>query len=384
MESFGFWYKLDENIEKNAVFQNDEYDKVDSDFKTPKFELHVNFWFLGDIVKHTKKYPYLDIGIKVINYRALSDLVFSFPFELEKDKIVDLAPKMADKNNASIIFNEECEIETQKEYTIINSGKENDEKLLIYPLSQAVENISELSNYENKSYLTIKFDKFKKYLKNTNDNLNKYSNLYIRFRIKEIDLQNILYFDSEPFNKSLDSAFSGTRVLDFKINEKRNIDKSITARMELQKEILVKFEQVHFLVMEPSSYDMISYTQNQMTCRELENNLWNEYLDVDLENKYGHILAYHWKEKAKEDKGISDFSCFAKINYQKMQMQTVLAYVLVILGLGVIGSTIVSATPLLNEFFSCSSEQYILSDLEIDIGLGVVMVFGGWILGKNK
>lgn len=50
--------------------------------------------------------------------------------------------------------------------------------------------------------------------------MERYSDIYIRFRIQNIDLENILYFDSELFNKSLDSAFSGTRVLDFKINEK--------------------------------------------------------------------------------------------------------------------------------------------------------------------
>ena len=44
MESFGFWYKLVE----------------DKDDKNPEFDLHVNFWFLGDILKGKVKNPYLD------------------------------------------------------------------------------------------------------------------------------------------------------------------------------------------------------------------------------------------------------------------------------------------------------------------------------------
>lgn len=142
---------------------------------------------------------------------------------MPQKNLVDLASKMSVKNNASIVFNEECEIETQKEYTLIKiPGKEktDDKKLLIFPLEQAVENIYELTDYKEKSYITVKFDEFRTYLKNSGSDLERYSDIYIRFRIQNIDLENILYFDSELFNKSLDSAFSGTRVLDFKINEK--------------------------------------------------------------------------------------------------------------------------------------------------------------------
>ena len=371
MESFGFWYKLVE----------------DKDDKNPEFDLHVNFWFLGDILKGKVKNPYLEIGIKIQNYKNLSNLVFSFPFHVPQKNLVDLASKMSVKNNASIVFNEECEIETQKEYTLIKiPGKEktDDKKLLIFPLEQAVENIYELTDYKEKSYITVKFDEFRTYLKNSGSDLERYSDIYIRFRIQNIDLENILYFDSEPFNKSLDSAFSGTRVLDFKINEKRNIDKNITARMEQKEELLVEFGQIHFLVMEPSSYDMVSYTQNQMSCRELEKDLWNEYLKVDLEDKFGHVLAYHWKKKASDQSKISDFSCFAKINYQKMQMKTVFAYVLVVLGLGVAGSTIVSATPLINTFSQRLSGGYNIVNLIMDLALAVVMIFIGWRVGRSK
>ena len=371
MESFGLWYKLVD----------------DRDDKIPEFDLHVNFWFLGDILKNKIRDPYLDIGIKIKNYENLYNLVFSFPFQVPAKSLVDLASKMSVKNNASIVFNEECEIETQKEYTIIKiPEKENPDgkKLLIFPLEQAVENIYELTDCNEKSYITIKFDEFRTYLKNSGSDLKQYSDIYIRFRIQNIDLQNILYFDSEPFNKSLDSAFSGTRVLDFKINEKRNIDKNITAKMEQKEESLVEFGQIHFLVMEPSSYDMVSYTQNQMSCRELEKDLWNEYLEVNLEDKYGHILAYHWKKKASGKSKINDFSCFAKINYQKMQTKTVLAYVLVVLGLGVAGSTIVSATPLINTIFSLSAGEYEICNFILDLLLAGVMILAGGMLGKSK
>lgn len=44
--------------------------------------------------------------------------------------------------------------------------------------------------------------------------------LYIRLRINNVNLRNHIYFDSEPLNKSFESAFSGTRIIDFKVNER--------------------------------------------------------------------------------------------------------------------------------------------------------------------
>ena len=113
---------------------------------------------------------------------------------MPQKSLVDLASKMSVKNNASIVFNEECEIETQKEYTLIwipKKGKTDGKKLLIFPLEQTVENIYELIDYKEKSYITVKFDEFRTYLKNSNSDLEQYSDIYIRFRIQNIDLQNI-------------------------------------------------------------------------------------------------------------------------------------------------------------------------------------------------
>lgn len=244
MESFGCWYKRiteDGKATRGCSLSQEETPQ------TPDFDLHVNFWFLNDILKQKVNKPYLDIGIKIEDYKELSNIVFSFPFQLTEKNIVDLAPMMSTKSNASLVFNEECEIETKNEYTIVQIPKDekDNDKLLIFPLKQAVEDVFELTDYEDRSYITIKFDTFRKYLK-TNVELDAYPSLYIRFRLKDVDLHNVLYFDSEPFNKSLDSAFSGTRIFDFKINEKRNINKNIAARMDIQGETLAEFNQVHF------------------------------------------------------------------------------------------------------------------------------------------
>ena len=67
-----------------------------------------------------------------------------------------------------------------------------------------------------------------------------------------------------------------------------------------------------------------------------------------------------------------------------MQMKTVFAYVLVVLGLGVAGSTIVSATPLINTFSQRLSGGYNIVNLIMDLALAVVMIFIGWRVGRSK
>lgn len=74
MESFGCWYKL----QNNSCTEENDTSKLENRAPVPDFDLHVNFWFLGDILKQKIKYPYLDIGIKIKNYQSLSNFVLVF------------------------------------------------------------------------------------------------------------------------------------------------------------------------------------------------------------------------------------------------------------------------------------------------------------------
>ena len=64
MKSFGMWYQ--------------EQNNQNLGHKSPKFDLHVNFWSLEDIKTSSGvREPYLDIGIKIENYKQLECLTFS-------------------------------------------------------------------------------------------------------------------------------------------------------------------------------------------------------------------------------------------------------------------------------------------------------------------
>jgi len=378
MKSFGLWYLKSEiesakqELTENSTQKNASEDTNDSN-KIPveesEFDLHINFWSLEDY-KHTNNsiVPCLDIGIKIYKYKLIKRLTFFCPFQVKKEDIFDLADKMSTKENANIIFNTDCEIHTKDNYKIIEL--EQSEHLLVFPLNQVIEGIYSIKNEAYGTKLEFDFQNFEKYVK-SNSGLNKLDTIYIRFRIKGRALRHHIYFDSEPLNKSFESAFSGTRMIDFKVNEKRNIDEKVRAEIIMNHEELAKLKTVHFLLMEPSAYEVKSFDNYVMNCRELEKDLWDDYLGMSIDFSKGHILAYHWR--AKEEKEY--FNCLVKVNYSKTKPLTIAVYAIVVVALGIISSAGVTAVGI-----------WLPNNLWAMLGtslFGILLIMLGILIGKR-
>lgn len=316
MRSFGLWYK-----------NNNENDKV------PVFSVHINFW--SESVKKDSGFPDLDIGIKVTDFKNVNELVFHCPFVIVKSEITDLIPKLCKLENANMVFNTDGVIETKKSYSVYSFKKnKNEEKLLLFPLIQDLGEIYHLNEEDNKTDIVFNFSTFNEYLKNKIE-FSEINEIYIRFRISSPELKDSIYFDCEPSNKSFESAFSGTRIFDFKINEKRNLGSKTITKIDLKKYLFPQIDNIHLLVMEPSSYDLESFANKQMTCRELEGELWDDYFGANINYSKGRVLAYHWKFE-------NECSCLVKVKYSKTNVTTLTAYIIMVLALGILGSTIVA------------------------------------------
>lgn len=393
MKSFGLWYKkkdgkancvLSQSKPINAASQAAPASRLLSSAlgrnkgaTEPKIDLHVNLWFLGDIQRKSSRESFLDIGLKIENYNQIEKLTFHCPFQLTSENISDLSEKLNIKENANIIFNEDCEIETKDSYTIVNLSKESSlQSLLVFPLDQAISDIFILQESEDadKTNLVFDFTRFSQYVEKV-DRLNTVDNIYIRFRIQNIDLEGKIYFDSELLNKSFESAFSGTRVIDFKINETRNIGDRIRAKILIEDEIWAQLNKVHFLVVEPSSYDLTSFSDDKMVCRELEEKMWDDYLGTAIDPSKGHALAYHWKQGEPQP----SFSCLVKVKYSKARWHTILAYSLIVIGLGIISSTI---TDIVENRSSLTT--WLFPDGFASIIAGAVFIVAGLALNRWK
>jgi hypothetical protein len=117
---------------------------------------------------------------------------------------------------------------------------------------------------------------------------------------------------------------------DFRINEKRNIHKSILEKIDSKKEFKIK--KIHFLLLRNSNEDFES-TYINPRCRKLENKIWAKYIgkDYNLDN----IVAYHWSEKKKEGH-IDSFNTYIKMIYHQSNFKIIGTYLIVIGGLSII------------------------------------------------
>lgn len=399
MKSFGIWYKKIESKsdDKEVVVQeniNDEEGKcveteMDVEVLEPEAALHVNFWSCEDIMepKNGRK-PFLDIGIKIENYKLIDELCFHCPFPLTKDNILDLSGKLEKKRNACLIFNEDCEVETKDSYIIVKIGeddKDNDkvEEILLFPLEQVVKNVFEVQTAEgceDATNIVFKFFDFSEYISRI-EALKKLNKIYIRFRIQNVKMMDYLLFDSEPMNKSFESAFTGTRIIDFKINEKRNINEKEMATLVIRKKDWLKITKIHFLVMTPASFDVEALSPYKMSCRELEQTVWDDYLNIkNPDKKKDHMLAYHWR-KENDEKDKHAFSCLVKIKYSKARRWTIISYIIIAVILGMAGSLGVSVIDkLVTNGMNSDFWSFLLWNLFV-IAIGVI---GVKIIGRKK
>lgn len=323
MKSFGLWYICSSTPHTS---------------NTPLFEVHINFWSESLETVKNKNIPYLDFGIKIYNYKTIDKLVFQCPFLINEDEFEDLSDIIPKGETANIIFNEDCKITKTQGYNVIDT---NNDKFLIIPISN--NNISEMFNMcdeDDRTNIIINLKDFKSVILSKPE-LKGVDVAYIRFRIKSSNMKNNIFFDSEPINKSFDSAFSGTRILDFKINSKRNLSKKSMNNVVKDKAEFPTINKLHLLVMEPASYDVQSFSDDEVTCRELESDLWSDYLEDCIDTTKGHVLAYHWKKK-KDSEGFKEFSCLVKVGYSRAKKTTITAYILMAMALGMASSFIIT------------------------------------------
>lgn len=140
---------------------------------------------------------------------------------------------------------------------------------------------------------------------------------YYRFRVRG-DFTQSLSIISRPSNAILESAFSEIEMIDFRVNEVRDLNHDLLER--ISGEVLPKINKQHFFFICSSEEDVIGNHQPFLSCRNLENYRWGEYVDLPNSDKKT-FLAYHWKEKDRDS-----VSTLIKTKYEKNNWKTILKY----------------------------------------------------------
>ncbi|HET6225422.1 MAG TPA: hypothetical protein VFF27_04020 [Bacteroidia bacterium] len=266
-------------------------------------ELHFNFWKIPNGTKKHQKF--LDIGIKIEDTLNVDTLNLFFPSQITQNDFEDIVSKFIDKADlVSAIFNENYKVTsnaTTKLYEI-NDSTNN----FIFTVYKTSKNDIEFQN--NKYGGTILKIKVLKQDKKT----------YYRFRLKGKFIDSLSTI-SKPTNSVLESAFSQIEMIDFRVNEIRDLNHDLIE--EINKEVLLKIKKQHFFFICSNEEEVIGNHQPFISCRNLENYRWDNYVDLPENNKNNVYLAYHWKENAKES-----VSTLIKTKYEKNNWKTILKY----------------------------------------------------------
>lgn len=323
MKSIGIWYDVKGN-------------------DLPPLEVHVNLWNRNIQNRKKATNPFIDLGISVPNFRKISSIDILLPFPIEKDEITDLYNFINNPATARLVFNEvDCEVSSKDRYAVIQSENFDKSKLLI-----SIKNEGEFDSFikhkcdAETTMLSIDLEELK------NDNkFEAFNELYFRFRINSDSIKKSLFSPVQKKNWFLESGFVETQIVDIKINQERNLPHRICKEYRLKKYHFAIFKKIHLLVMSNIRDEVDTFGTGIYECRKLEEHDWDDY----LEKKYDatNILAYHWKEKCKDENVITNFSKLVRISTASTNMKVIITYVVVVVLLGALGSGIMELIKLL-------------------------------------
>jgi hypothetical protein len=266
-------------------------------------ELHFNFWKIPNGAKKHQKF--LDIGIKLDDTSTVDSLNLYFPSQIAITDFEDIVSKFIDRADlVSAIFNENYKVTSdaiKKSYEITNTKNE-----FVFTVYKTSEN--DIDFQPNKYDGTIiKLRVLKQSKKN-----------YYRFRLKGNFIDSLSTI-SRPTNSVLESAFSEVEMIDFRVNEIRDLNHDLIE--EITKDVFFKIRKQHFFFICSNEEEVIGNHQPFISCRNLENYRWDKYVDLSDKNKANVYLAYHWKEDDKES-----VSTLIKTKHERNNWRTIGKY----------------------------------------------------------
>lgn len=305
--------------------------------------LHINLW-KGKLGKwRLKTKYYLDFGLLVS--AKVEYIVLYIPFEIEDFRSeyneFDLGRKLFNKTLLNTVFNGNTRISPCKNNSYCNVGLEDGRKFFLFSLGER--NI-ELTNIEDANFkgvrLKIKFNGGDS--EGEKNELPEDSLIYVRFRIKPKDSSKLVRSEHVS-NDLIQAAFSHMDLMDFRINEQRNLDAKIVEEMRSEGCGQLKFEEVHFFYATDFKENVDNGSCIKLDSRLMEKQQWKDYMPLcNVDNVI--YIAHHWKRKFK--KGdlkslVLTFSLFFTTKYPKIEKLRLFLYICFAIIIGWIASMLV-------------------------------------------
>ncbi|MGG5283499.1 hypothetical protein ACQZ2G_05745 [Pseudomonas viridiflava] len=345
-KSLAFWIEGSNPTQAVETSRENSEPEQETDLDTPfaskaEVELHFNYWSLS--ASSPTVIDYLDVGVKFSGMESFEAIKIFFPFNVtEQNYVASLGRTVCNTPTLiSAIFNTRVkEMKHDGERMDITFRHEKDSKLRFHSQIALSEHgdgvtLNQLSGGASGTILSFPLKLFKREKEERLDDLPH----YFRFRIKlSSEDKSVISQTYSAKDSWLLSHFDSTEIVDFRVNEIRNLPAQIRSKLEYDSYISA----VHFfLIRETNSEHKLSHTEFKR-CRVLEKDLWETYLkEEDKQMKLpDQMLIYHWREQAKREKDgkliehLENFSAFAKFSKTVVSNLTILIFILSLIFIG--------------------------------------------------
>lgn len=294
-------------------------------------ELHVNFWNIN-----SQDLNYLDFGVifkrpEIEDVAENGAICLFFPFKKEKKDFQDLSENLdRNKDLVTAVFNEyliKSENLGSKFLKLDLTSKGN---IIVNTKFDFVNGtLDHRVSITQRSDGTLIVFKLKECLSEE-----KSINHYIRFRLsltsKEIKEIITTFHPNDSFLKS---DFERSDIIDFRINEQRNLPSEISSTLASAACTPLKY---HFFIIRDMIDECSATGKDFQGSRILESATWKKYFKDNVSFGKHDPMIYHWKFKHDEDTRLSDFSVVVKFKNSRTKLTKVFAYLLYIISFSLI------------------------------------------------
>lgn len=302
--------------------------------------LHINLWKGKTGQMHLKSKYFIDFGLLVS--AKVEYIVLYIPFGIEDFRSefneFDLGKRLFNRVLLNTVFNSNTKIKPCKNSSYCDVELEDNRNFFIFSLGER--NV-EVTNVEDVNFKGVRL-KIRFNGGNPNDEGTDFlenSLIYVRFRIKPEDSSKLVRSEHIS-NDLIQAAFSHMDLMDFRINEQRNLDAKIVEEMRAMECEQLKFEEVHFFYATDFKENVDNGSCIKLDSRLMEEQQWKDYIPLcNVDNVI--YIAHHWKRKFKEGdlkSIITTFSLFFTTKYPKIEKLRLFSYICFAIIIGWIAS----------------------------------------------
>lgn len=306
-------------------------EKRSSEVET-RVELHFNLWRFGC----KKRDDLLEVGVMLDNPRDIECIKIYFPSAVLLSDISDCGPSFDQGKTAQAIFNEPLSRVAQPGQKCIELLKDNVPfcDVHCFTLENGHIDAAELSieGADGGSIVSIKAGA----LHCLATQKSRDARGYFRLRVRLAAGSAHPYVKSiEPSDKFWTSSIDHIEYVDFRLNEARTLPVKVAEQMKSAAAGIAKVKLVAFLTAVPVVSAVASSHEAWRKSRLLEHDVWKSYVKDGVPDG---MVVYHWREDAKEDGNIENFSAFVKLQTRKSGGKILFTYVMVAFVFGVLGN----------------------------------------------